>query len=101
MRTMVASRCSPPALARDRSASASAVCCGGFSLHVPRRRANRLRSERAADPACGADAAPGQHTFVSRAIHADGRVQPTSEDLAGKKTFLEDNSQHPRTVVIA
>lgn len=46
-------------------------------------------------------AAPGEHTLVSRAIDATGRVQPTLEELATKKTFLEDNSQHPRTVVIA
>jgi hypothetical protein len=30
-----------------------------------------------------------------------GRVQPTAEELANKKTFLEDNSQHPRTVMIS
>jgi hypothetical protein len=27
-------------------------------------------------------------------------VQPTAEDLANKKTFLEDNSQTPRKVRI-
>jgi hypothetical protein len=32
---------------------------------------------------------------------ATGKVQPTAEDLANKKTFLEDNSQHPRKVMIA
>jgi hypothetical protein len=32
---------------------------------------------------------------------ATGQVQPTAEDLANKKSFLEDNSQHPRTVRIA
>lgn len=45
--------------------------------------------------------APGEHTLVSRVIDANGRVQPTSEELATKKTFLEDNSQHPRKVTIA
>jgi DMSO/TMAO reductase YedYZ molybdopterin-dependent catalytic subunit len=45
-------------------------------------------------------ATPGEHTLVSRVTDATGRVQPTSEELANKKTFLEDNSQHPRTVRI-
>jgi len=30
-----------------------------------------------------------------------GKVQPTAEDLANKKTFLEDNSQFPRKVMIS
>lgn len=47
------------------------------------------------------DAAPGEHTLVSRATDVNGDVQPTSEDLETKKTFLEDNSQHPRTVRIS
>ncbi len=46
-------------------------------------------------------ATPGEHTLVSRVIDVNGQVQPTSEDLANKKTFLEDNSQHPRKVMIA
>jgi DMSO/TMAO reductase YedYZ molybdopterin-dependent catalytic subunit len=46
-------------------------------------------------------ATPGQHTLVSRVTDVTGKVQPTSEELANKKTFLEDNSQHPRTVMIA
>jgi DMSO/TMAO reductase YedYZ molybdopterin-dependent catalytic subunit len=45
-------------------------------------------------------AAAGEHTLVSRVTDATGKVQPTSEELANKKTFLEDNSQHPRTVTI-
>ena len=45
-------------------------------------------------------APPGEHTIVSRVAQADGLVQPTQEELANKKTFLEDNSQHPRTVMI-
>jgi DMSO/TMAO reductase YedYZ molybdopterin-dependent catalytic subunit len=44
---------------------------------------------------------PGEHTLVSRVTDATGRVQPTAEDLANKKTFLEDNSQHPRKVMIS
>ena len=32
---------------------------------------------------------------------ASGKVQPTSEELENKKTFLEDNSQYPRKVTIA
>jgi hypothetical protein len=46
-------------------------------------------------------ATPGEHTLVSRAIDVTGAVQPTEEELANKKTFLEDNSQHPRKVKIA
>ena len=45
-------------------------------------------------------ATPGEHTLVSRVTDANGVVQPTAEELANKKTFLEDNSQHPRTVQI-
>ena len=45
-------------------------------------------------------AAPGRHILVSRVTDAAGRVQPTAEELADKKSFLEDNSQHPRTVVL-
>jgi DMSO/TMAO reductase YedYZ molybdopterin-dependent catalytic subunit len=44
-------------------------------------------------------AAPGEHTIVSRATDRDGYVQP--EQLAEKKTFLEDNTQYPRKVMIA
>jgi hypothetical protein len=67
----------------------------------------------AIDPATGKDrfgwklftytwkgATTGEHTLVSRVTDAAGRVQPTGEDLANKKTFLEDNSQHPRKVMI-
>jgi DMSO/TMAO reductase YedYZ molybdopterin-dependent catalytic subunit len=46
-------------------------------------------------------ATPGEHTLVSRVTDVTGRVQPTAEDLANKKTFLEDNSQHPRRVMIS
>jgi DMSO/TMAO reductase YedYZ molybdopterin-dependent catalytic subunit len=46
-------------------------------------------------------ATPGEHTLVSRATDAKGAVQPTVEELSRKKTFLEDNSQHPRKVMIA
>ena len=46
-------------------------------------------------------ATPGEHTVVSRVTQADGLVQPTEQELADKKTFLEDNSQHPRKVTIA
>jgi len=44
---------------------------------------------------------PGEHTLVSRATDVNGKVQPTAEDLADKKSFLEDNSQAPRKIVIA
>jgi DMSO/TMAO reductase YedYZ molybdopterin-dependent catalytic subunit len=45
--------------------------------------------------------APGEHTLVSRVTDATGKVQPTAEDLETKKSFLEDNSQHPRKVVVS
>jgi len=45
-------------------------------------------------------ATPGEHTLVSRVTDITGKVQPTLEELANKKTFLEDNSQHPRKVMI-
>jgi hypothetical protein len=46
-------------------------------------------------------ATPGEHTLVSRVTDVTGKVQPTSEELENKKTFLEDNSQFPRKVTIA
>ena len=44
---------------------------------------------------------PGEHTLVSRVTDITGRVQPTEKDLENKKTFLEDNSQFPRKVMIS
>jgi len=44
-------------------------------------------------------ATPGEHTIVSRATDRDGYVQP--ESLPEKKTFLEDNTQFPRKVMVA
>src|ERR1044071_8639183 len=46
-------------------------------------------------------ATPGEHTIVSRVTDVTGKVQPTAEELENKKTFLEDNSQYPRKVMIA
>ena len=46
-------------------------------------------------------ATPGAHTLVSRVRDVNGRVQPTAQDLENKKTFLEDNSQYPRKVMIS
>jgi hypothetical protein len=46
-------------------------------------------------------ATAGEHTLVSRVTDATGKVQPTAEELESKKTFLEDNSQHPRTIKVA
>jgi DMSO/TMAO reductase YedYZ molybdopterin-dependent catalytic subunit len=46
-------------------------------------------------------ATPGEHTLVSRVTDVNGTVQPTAEELETKKTFLEDNSQHPRKLMIA
>jgi DMSO/TMAO reductase YedYZ molybdopterin-dependent catalytic subunit len=48
-----------------------------------------------------AGATPGEHTLVSRVTDVTGKVQPTAEELENKKTFLEDNSQYPRKVMIA
>jgi DMSO/TMAO reductase YedYZ molybdopterin-dependent catalytic subunit len=45
-------------------------------------------------------ATPGEHTLVSRVTDAEGMVQPTLEELKRKKTFLQDNSQYPRKVMI-
>jgi DMSO/TMAO reductase YedYZ molybdopterin-dependent catalytic subunit len=46
-------------------------------------------------------ATPGEHTLVSRATDVNGMVQPVSAELSRKKTFLEDNAQFPRKVMIA
>lgn len=46
-------------------------------------------------------AAPGEHTLVSRVTVSNGTVQPLAADLSRKKTFLEDNAQFPRKVMIA
>jgi DMSO/TMAO reductase YedYZ molybdopterin-dependent catalytic subunit len=45
-------------------------------------------------------ATKGEHTLVSRVTDVTGQVQPTAEELEVKKTFLEDNSQFPRRIVI-
>ena len=47
------------------------------------------------------NAPAGEHTLVSRVTDVNGLVQPTSEEIESKKTFLEDNSQHPRKVMIS
>jgi DMSO/TMAO reductase YedYZ molybdopterin-dependent catalytic subunit len=44
---------------------------------------------------------PGEHTVVSRVTDVNGLVQPTEKDLENKKTFLEDNSQHPRKIMVS
>ena len=46
-------------------------------------------------------ATPGDHTIVSRVTDINGAVQPTPEDLASKRSFLEQNSQVPRKIKIA
>ena len=45
-------------------------------------------------------ATAGEHTLLSRVTDVNGNVQPTPEELETKKTFLEHNAQHPRTVMI-
>jgi DMSO/TMAO reductase YedYZ molybdopterin-dependent catalytic subunit len=46
-------------------------------------------------------ATPGEHTLVSRVTDIAGTVQPTGAELKRKKTFLQDNSQYPRKVMIS
>jgi DMSO/TMAO reductase YedYZ molybdopterin-dependent catalytic subunit len=46
-------------------------------------------------------AAPGNHTLVARATEANGKAQPTEDELKRKKTFLEDNGQFPRKITIS
>jgi len=46
-------------------------------------------------------ATPGEHTIVSRVTDATGKVQPTAEENATKKSFLEENTQSPRKVMIS
>jgi hypothetical protein len=46
------------------------------------------------------NAPAGEHTLVSRSTLSNGEVQPTAEAIESKKTFLEDNSQHPRKIAI-
>ena len=53
-----------------------------------------------ASRACHRGSSPGEHTVVSRVTDINGTVQPTSEELEVKKTFLEDNSQHPRHIMV-
>jgi DMSO/TMAO reductase YedYZ molybdopterin-dependent catalytic subunit len=45
-------------------------------------------------------AAAGEHTLVSRVTDANGAVQPSVEELKSKKTFLQDNAQFPRKVLV-
>jgi DMSO/TMAO reductase YedYZ molybdopterin-dependent catalytic subunit len=45
-------------------------------------------------------ATPGEHTITSRATDTGGYVQPTAQELEVKQTFLEQNDQHPRMVMI-
>ena len=45
-------------------------------------------------------ATPGEHTLVSRVTDANGKVQPAATQLVNKKTFLQDNAQFPRKVMV-
>lgn len=49
-----------------------------------------------------ADASPGEHTITSRAIGADGQVQPAMDDplIARKLTYWESNGQIARRIAI-
>ncbi len=46
---------------------------------------------------------PGKHTLVSRAIDANGKVQPSDKDdeIANKKTYYEANQQWVREIELA
>jgi DMSO/TMAO reductase YedYZ molybdopterin-dependent catalytic subunit len=46
-------------------------------------------------------ATPGPHTLVSRVTDVNGKVQPTAAENETKKSFLEENSQAPRKVMVA
>ena len=48
------------------------------------------------------DATPGRHRIVSRAIDADGNVQPAADDpmLVNKRTYWESNGQLTRSILI-
>jgi DMSO/TMAO reductase YedYZ molybdopterin-dependent catalytic subunit len=46
------------------------------------------------------DAAPGEHTIVSRAIDVNGQIQATPEQMPEKPTRWENYAQFPRTVRI-
>jgi hypothetical protein len=45
---------------------------------------------------------PGEHTLVSRAADAGGRIQPSADDdeIALKKTYWEAYQQWPRTISV-
>ncbi len=47
------------------------------------------------------DAAPGEHTIVSRVTDVTGRVQATQEQIPEKPTRWENHAQFPRTVTIS
>ena len=47
------------------------------------------------------NATPGEHRVTSRVTDVNGDVQPIAAELETKLTFLETNSQLPRTLVIA
>ena len=46
------------------------------------------------------DAAPGEHTIVSRVTDVNGQVQATAEQMPEKPTRWENYAQFPRTVMI-
>jgi hypothetical protein len=45
---------------------------------------------------------PGEHRISSRALDADGNIQPAPDDhfLASKRTYWESNGQITRRVLI-
>jgi hypothetical protein len=48
------------------------------------------------------NATPGEHTVVSRATDADGRIQPSADDpvMKNKRTYWEGNHQWVRKIRI-
>ena len=63
--------------------------------YIARLQTKALRSWSRKSPS------PGEHTLVSRVTDATGKVQPTAQDNESKKSFLEENSQSPRKVMIS
>jgi DMSO/TMAO reductase YedYZ molybdopterin-dependent catalytic subunit len=48
-----------------------------------------------------ADAAPGEHTLISRVTDVNGQVQATADQMPEKPTRWENYAQFPRTVMIS
>jgi len=49
------------------------------------------------------DAAAGEHSITSRAVDAQGKVQPAADapEMVGKRTYWESNAQVTRKIQLA